>query len=68
MAFGFQLAVVRVGSAISLQILGPIYEAFLPDECTYVPTTTMEPDAATVPNAVSILPPMFISCVNSLHG
>ena len=50
MAFGFQLAVVRVGSAISLQILGPIYEAFLPDECTYVPTTTMEPDAATVPS------------------
>merc|ERR1711936_1485182 len=40
MAFGFQLAVVRVGSAISIQILGPIYEAFLPEECALNFTST----------------------------
>ena len=49
MAFGFQLAVVRVGSAVSLNVLGPIYNTFLVDECTYIPTTTIDPDATTVP-------------------
>ena len=40
MAFGFQLAVVRVGSAVSIMILGPIYEAFLPKECALNLTST----------------------------
>ena len=53
MAFGFQLAVVRVGSAVSLQIMGPIYEAFLPDQCelnetsTTVATTFITPTPGT---------------------
>ena len=49
MAFGFQLAVVRVGSAISLMVLGPIYDAFLPEECAFEETTTVGPDATTLP-------------------
>ena len=49
MAFGFQLAVVRVGSAISLMVLGPIYDAFLPEECVFEGTTTVDPDATTLP-------------------
>ena len=47
MAFGFQLAVVRVGSAVSIMILGPIYEAFLPKECALNLTTTIVPDVTT---------------------
>ena len=63
MAFGFQLAVVRIGSAISLQILGPIYEAFLPDECTYIPTTTMGPDATT-PQTTELTTSPFNTTIN----
>ena len=47
MAFGFQLAVARVGSGISLKVLGPIYEAFIPEECVFDGTTTVDPDATT---------------------
>ena len=47
MAFGFQLAVVRVGSAVSIMILGPIYEAFLPKECALNLTTTIVPEVTT---------------------
>ena len=54
MAFGFQLAVVRVGSAISLMVLGPIYDAFIPDECVIEGTTTVDPDATTLPTTALI--------------
>ena len=48
MAFGFQLAVVRVGSAVSIMILGPIYEAFLPEECALnLTTTAVVPEVTT---------------------
>ena len=55
MAFGFQLAVVRVGSAISIQILGPIYEAFLPEECALNFTST------TVSSTITTMTPELTS-------
>ena len=33
MAVGFQLAVVRLGSGVSIVLLGPVYEAILPENC-----------------------------------
>ena len=33
MAFGFQVAIIRIGSAASFQMLSPIYQSFLSDEC-----------------------------------
>ena len=33
MAVGFQLSVVRLGSGVSIVLLGPIYEALLPEKC-----------------------------------
>ena len=35
MAFGFQVAVIRIGSAASFQMLSPIYQSFLSDECIH---------------------------------
>ena len=54
MAFGFQLAVVRVGSGISLKILGPIYDAFLTEECVFEGATTVDPGATTLPTTALI--------------
>ena len=54
MAFGFQFAVVRVGSAISINILGPIYYAFFPEECIFEGTTTVDPVARTLPTTALI--------------
>ena len=34
MAFGFYLSVVRVGVAVNFQIMGPIYNIFLPGNTT----------------------------------
>ena len=53
MAFGFQLAIVRVGSAVSIMVMGPIYNLFLPDQCEITTTTvastitTMSPEPTT---------------------
>ena len=54
MAFGFQLAVVRIGSAVSFNVLGPIYNAFLPEECVFEGTTTVDPGATTLPTNAMI--------------
>ena len=63
MAVGFQLSVVRFGSAASILILGPIYEAFIPDECTLNLTSTtvspstrptMSPESTTTVFSTSI--------------
>ena len=51
LAFGLQLSIVRVGSAVSLMIMGPIYNAFLPDDCevasTTVASTTVTAESTT---------------------
>ena len=55
-AFGFQLSIVRVGSAVSLMIMGPIYNLYLPDECEITSTTvastitTLSPEPTTSAN------------------
>ena len=54
MAFGFQLASFKVGSAVSLMVLGPIYDAFFPEECVFEGTTSVDPDAITLPTAAFI--------------
>ena len=40
MAVGFQLSVVRLGSGVSIVLLGPIYEALLPEKCVIDQTST----------------------------
>ena len=46
LAFGFQLSIVRVGSAVCIQMMGPIYNAFLPDNCE-VASITVAPITVT---------------------
>ena len=38
-AFGLQISVARIGSAVSLMVMGPLYNEFLPDECKFNSTT-----------------------------
>ena len=45
MAFGFQLSVVRVGSAVNFQIMEPIYNAFLPENATKAHDTFLTENA-----------------------
>ena len=54
MAFGFQLASFKVGSAVSLMVLGPIYDAFFPEECVFEGATSVDPDAITLPTTAFI--------------
>lgn len=61
MAFGFKLSVIRFASAGCLMVMGPIFNAFLPDECernsTTVPATitTLSPELTTFPANISIV-------------
>ena len=71
MAFGFQLAVVRVGSAVSIMILGPIYEAFLPEECALNLTSTtavteLTTQISTTPVLISTSPNLTTSIMTTL--
>ena len=71
MAFGFQLAVGRVGSAVSLMILGPIYEKFLPDECELNLTLTaavteLTTQISTTPVLISTSPNLTTSIMTTL--
>ena len=45
MAFGFQLSVVRVGSAVNFIIMKPIYDAFLPKNTTNATDTFLTENA-----------------------
>ena len=48
MAVGFQLAVVRLGSGVSIVLLGPVYEAILPENCGIGQnSTTIEDQSGT---------------------
>ena len=71
MAFGFQLAVVRVGSAVSLMILGPIYEVFLPDECeldliSTTAVTELTTHMSTTPVYIDTSPNLTTSIMTTL--
>ena len=41
MAVGLQLSVVRLGSGVSIVILGPVYEALMPENCVIDQNTTL---------------------------
>ena len=41
MAVGLQLSVVRLGSGVSIVILGPVYEALMPENCVMDQNTTL---------------------------
>ena len=45
MAFGFQLSVVRVGSAVNFIIMKPIYDTFLPKNTTNATDTFLTENA-----------------------
>ena len=46
LAFGLRISVRRVGNAVSLMIMGPIYNSFLTDHCE-VASTTVSPTTVT---------------------
>ena len=41
MAVGLQLSVVRLGSGVSIVLLGPVYEALMPENCVIDQNTTL---------------------------
>ena len=68
MAVGFQLSIVRLGSGVSIVLLGPIYEALLPEKCIIdqTSTSTETPSASTTFDLESSSAPVSSSTIDDI--
>ena len=69
MAVGFQLSVVRLGSGVSIVLLGPVYEALLPEKCIIDKdsTSTEIPSGSTIFDLESTNAPVSFSTVDDIN-